>query len=84
MRKIVCSDYRNGTDLGIDEEDLAGVSKVATAGITRSPTSLHVEELKRVLVRLEHHATVLLNSDLELAVGSTLSLKPVYVRASIN
>ena len=56
-------------------EDLAGVREVTAAGVAGSPVGLDVEELKRVLVRLEHHAAILLNSDLELAVRTALALR---------
>ena len=56
-------------------EDLARVRKVTTAGVAGSTVGLDVEELKRVLVGLEHHAAVLLNSDLELAVRTALALR---------
>ena len=56
-------------------EDLARVRKVTTAGVAGSTVGLDVEELKRVLVGLEHHAAVLLNSDLELAVRAALALR---------
>ena len=55
-------------------EDLAGVREVTAAGVAGSPVGLDVEELKWILVGLEHHAAVLLNSDLELAVRAALAL----------